>query len=238
MREPQEETSLGVPSCLFRRLWSPICLEARSPDTTQLLSLISVPSLMNAVPVQPPVSAHWQGTWPGVITQAKCSPRSSPVCCCPHWCLDTSPWRLVASPSDVIHACQQLWIVGCSSHLWHLILRPRSVLKRASTQKESLASLKSYLFQMFLKTWGEKCLWDDSKWRDTRKAFRMLNFYQLAFLYLPPTMSTWMTLENDFLGLNPNFCSPWFCSFRLITSPLDVSIFFSENKSSILNILG
>lgn len=111
------------------------------------------------------------GHRPADITQAKCSPRSSQVCCCPHWCLDTSPWRLVASPSDVIHACQQLWIVGCSSHLWHLLLRPRFVLKWASSPKQSLASLKSSVFQTFLKTRGEKCLWHDSKWRDTRKAF-------------------------------------------------------------------
>ena len=79
MRGPPEETSLGISSCLFQRLWSPACLEARSPDTAQLLPLVRVPSLMTAVPIQPPVPACWQRTWPGDTMRPKCSPQSSQV---------------------------------------------------------------------------------------------------------------------------------------------------------------
>lgn len=52
--------------------------------------------LMNAGPVRPPAPICWLRHLPGDCTQPKCSPQSSPVYCCPHFCLATGPHRRAA----------------------------------------------------------------------------------------------------------------------------------------------
>lgn len=151
MRGPPAETSLGTSSCLYQRLRSPVCLEARSPDTVQLLSLLSVPRWWGQFPFNHLFLPVGRAPGLGILCDpnAHLRARTSPLPTFLPW-----HWPVEAGISLIWSDTRLSANINCHSYFWHPLLRPMSVLKRASHQKESLASLKPYLFQMFLKIWG------------------------------------------------------------------------------------